>query len=80
MLLLANANAISPVLLEGVQEKVEPVYYHLVTGDTAAYTRELWRIAKDIAMLQINSNTLTSESLYPAYCKERRAAVREKYF
>ncbi|MGF9818017.1 DUF4132 domain-containing protein [Brevibacillus agri] len=80
LLLLANANAISPVLLEGVQEKVEPVYYHLVTGDMAAYTRELWRIAKEIAMLQINSNTLTSESLYPAYCKERRAAVREKYF
>ncbi|MED2257249.1 DUF4132 domain-containing protein [Brevibacillus parabrevis] len=80
ILLLAYAYAISPNLLESLGEKLEPVYYHLVTGDTRAYVAEIWQMAKKVAVLPVNSNTLTSESLYPAYCKEKKAQVRETHF
>lgn len=81
LLLIAYAYEISPTLLEEAKQKLEPIYYHLVTGDEKAYINQLWNLAKNITMLQLNSNhSVTIEVLPPAFLKEKRAQIRETYF
>lgn len=81
LLFISYAYTISPSLLEEAKEKLMPSYYYLVTGDTREYIKELHAIAKEVVTMQFSSNSfLTNESLYPSYVKEKKAALREKYY
>lgn len=81
ILVLSYTYTLSPKLLEELKDKITPIYYHLITGDSRVFIAELQTIAKEVVTMQFGSNnSITNDSLYPAFLKEKKAAVREKYF
>ncbi|MFS0553931.1 DUF4132 domain-containing protein [Brevibacillus sp. 179-C9.3 HS] len=81
LLFISYAYSISPSLLEAAKVKLVPSYYYLLTGDTREFIKELHSIAKEVVTMQYSSNNLlTNESLYPSFVKEKKAALREKYY